>query len=78
MLTVGRRDYSKRKKCEGYCTDVVLNVTMRSIKEKQRQTVLHQRHSSRPLLKCAAIRIRMMPKENACVGILEVQVAFED
>jgi len=28
-------------------------------------------------LKCEAIRIRMTPKEDACVGILEVQVAFE-
>ncbi|MFP6765844.1 MAG: discoidin domain-containing protein, partial [Planctomycetaceae bacterium] len=33
-------------------------------------------HPAAPL-KCDAIRIRMIPKENACVGILEVQVAFE-
>ncbi len=34
-------------------------------------------HPAAPL-NCDAIRIRMTPKENACVGILEVQVAFED
>jgi DUF1680 family protein len=34
-------------------------------------------HPAAPL-KCDAIRIRMTPKENACVGILEVQVAFEE
>jgi DUF1680 family protein len=33
-------------------------------------------HPAAPL-SCDAIRIRMTPKENACVGILEVQVAFE-
>jgi hypothetical protein len=33
-------------------------------------------HPAAPL-KCEAIRIRMTPKEDACVGILEVQVAFE-
>ena len=34
-------------------------------------------HPAAPL-KCNAIRIRMTPKEDACVGILEVQVAFEE
>jgi hypothetical protein len=34
-------------------------------------------HPAAPL-KCDAIRIRMTPKENACVGLLEVQVAFEE
>jgi DUF1680 family protein len=34
-------------------------------------------HPAAPL-KCDAIRIKMTPKENACVGILEVQVAFEE
>ncbi len=33
-------------------------------------------HPAAPLT-CDAIRIRMTPKEDACVGILEVQVAFE-
>jgi hypothetical protein len=33
-------------------------------------------HPAAPL-RCDAIRIRMRPKENVCVGILEVQVAFE-
>ena len=33
-------------------------------------------HPAAPL-KCDAIRIRMTPKEDACVGILEAQVAFE-
>lgn len=34
-------------------------------------------HPAAPL-KCDTIRIRMTPKENAWVGILEVQVAFEE
>ena len=34
-------------------------------------------HPAAPL-KCDAIRILMTPKEGMCVGILEVQVAFED
>lgn len=34
-------------------------------------------HPAAPL-KCDAIRIKMTPKENACVGILEIQVAFEE
>ena len=29
-------------------------------------------------LKCDGIRIVMTPKEAACVGILEIQVAFEE
>ncbi|MBT3470872.1 MAG: hypothetical protein HN467_16275, partial [Opitutae bacterium] len=33
-------------------------------------------HPAGPL-SCDAIRIRMTPKEDTCVGILEVQVAFE-
>jgi len=33
-------------------------------------------HPAAPL-KCDAIRIRMSPKDDKCVGILEVQVAFE-
>ena len=33
-------------------------------------------HPAGPL-SCDAIRIRMTPKEDVCVGILEVQVAFE-
>jgi DUF1680 family protein len=33
-------------------------------------------HPAGPL-SCDAIRIRMTPKEDACIGILEVQVAFE-
>ena len=34
-------------------------------------------HPAAPL-KCDAIRIRMTPKENTCVGILELQVKFEN
>lgn len=34
-------------------------------------------HPTAPLT-CDAIRIRMRPKEDACVGILEVQVVFEN
>ncbi len=34
-------------------------------------------HPAAPL-KCDAIRIRATPQDDACVGILEVQVAFED
>ena len=34
-------------------------------------------HPAAPLT-CDAIRIKMTPKEDSCVGILEVQVAFED
>lgn len=34
-------------------------------------------HPAAPL-KCDAIRVKMTPKENTCVGILEVQVAFEE
>ena len=34
-------------------------------------------HPAAPL-QCDAIRIKMTPKETACVGILEVQVAFEE
>jgi len=33
-------------------------------------------HPAAPLM-CTAIRIKITPKENACVGILEVKVAFE-
>ena len=33
-------------------------------------------HPAAPL-RCDAIRIKMVPKEDACVGILEVQVVFE-
>ena len=34
-------------------------------------------HPAAPL-KCDAIRIRMTPKKNACVGILEIKVTLED
>jgi hypothetical protein len=34
-------------------------------------------HPAAPI-RCDAIRVRMTPKEDACVGILEVQVAFEE
>lgn len=34
-------------------------------------------HPAAPL-RCDAIRIRMTPRDDACVGILEVQVAFEE
>ncbi len=34
-------------------------------------------HPAAPL-KCDAIRIKMTPKEDSCLGILEVQVAFEE
>jgi hypothetical protein len=33
-------------------------------------------HPAAPL-SCDAIRIKMTPKEDGCVGILELQVAFE-
>ena len=34
-------------------------------------------HPAAPL-SCDSIRIKMIPKEGSCVGILEVQVAFEE
>ena len=34
-------------------------------------------HPSAPV-RCDAIRIRMTPKKNACVGILEVMPTFEE
>ena len=34
-------------------------------------------HPAAPL-RCSAIRIKMTPRENACVGILEVKIVFEN
>ena len=68
------KEWSLQVRSNGNWKDFELYVTDRYDNRANQYNVIHP---AAPLI-CDAIRINMTPSENAAVGILEVQVAFEN